>query len=102
MICPREFPDAEKYFPEIDRQHYTILEHRYVMAKSLGRPLLPSECVHHINGIKTDNRIENLELVSASDHRAITQMETVWNRKIKVLEQRVEFLEKQLLELAPD
>jgi len=44
------------------------LKHRVVMEEFLGRPLLRSEVVHHINHNKADNRIENLELTNQSEH----------------------------------
>lgn len=45
-----------------------ILEHRLVMERKIGRRLLRSEHVNHINHIRDDNRPENLEIMTPGDH----------------------------------
>lgn len=46
-----------------------IHQHRLVMSNHLGRPLTSKEFVHHKNGIKNDNRLKNLEIVTKHTHR---------------------------------
>jgi endogenous inhibitor of DNA gyrase (YacG/DUF329 family) len=47
-------------------------EHRFLVEKSIGRMLEKSEHVHHINGVKDDNRLENLEIMDANDHARLS------------------------------
>ena len=49
-----------------------VLEHRYVMEKNIKRKLSTKESVHHINGIRTDNRLENLAITNGHDHEQRT------------------------------
>jgi len=45
-----------------------IYLHRWIMEQHLGRPLTRKEVVHHINGDRHDNRVENLMVMSQSEH----------------------------------
>jgi hypothetical protein len=58
-----------------------IAEHIAIMEMSIGRRLHNWECVHHKNEIKTDNRLENLELMSKSEHSSLHNKVAVQHRK---------------------
>lgn len=91
-VLVRLSPD-DFFFPMADCHGY-VFEHRLVMAQQLKRCLLSWEIVHHKNGVKDDNRLENLKLFSIqTKHLPFTEMK----KRIKYLERRVTLLEGELV-----
>lgn len=58
-----------KEHPLADPNGYAYLHH-LVICSAIGRPLQKGEVVHHRNGDKTDNRLENLDLLLRGQHNA--------------------------------
>ena len=83
--CSRKCHGSEKKLRKMSTDGYWVVhvplsrlsfknemkEHRWIMEQHLNRKLLPTEIVHHINHDKLDNRLENLQVVSRSEHNKI-------------------------------
>ena len=92
-------PPEDPLFSMADKQGYVFI-HRLVMARHLGRPLLKNEFIHHKNGIKVDNRLENLELISHQNHAIKTMLcsSCELRKEIRLLKWQIKELQNQVRE----
>ena len=67
-----------------DGTQRSVKQHRWIIECQIGRRLDPQEDVHHINGIKSDNRIENLELITHSSHSTLSNKTRTHKRGYKL------------------
>ena len=87
-MCEGKYVDdhgyVRVYMPSHPHSHQGyVLEHRLVVEMHLGRILEPHEVIHHINEIKTDNRIGNLYLCSSEEHVRIHNRKNTYTMERK-------------------
>lgn len=72
-----------------------VFEHRVIMARVMGRPIRPDERVHHLNGVRDDNRLENLQLeVNNGSH---TRLHAAVYAELRALRHENELLKAQVV-----
>lgn len=67
---PQGWVDSRDGYLRIKAAGKTVLYHRYIMEQHLGRKLTRKEAVHHVNGDRSDNRLENLQVLPLGQHTA--------------------------------
>ena len=73
--------------PAADKHGY-VREHRFVVEQHIGRYLERHEIVHHLNGIRHDNRLANLAIVTKTNHPQLTLMQAL-RKRIRDLEAEI-------------
>jgi len=67
--------------PEANADGY-VRQHRFIMEGVIGRRLVAGEVVHHINGQKDDNRVENLVVMTTGQHAEEHAPQKRWNSEV--------------------
>lgn len=75
---------VQVYYPKHHRSNKSgyVMEHILIMEEHIGRHLNPDEVVHHINFVRNDNRIENLKIMTKTEHMSFHSSER-WKAKRK-------------------
>jgi len=92
ITLPHDSPFKDMAYKYPKANCWRLEEHRLVMAQHLGRNLKRHEVVHHKNGVKTDNRIENLELLP---HQSAHISTIILQTEINQLKDRIAELEAE-------
>lgn len=91
---------ASPYHAMADKDNY-VAQHRLVVAESLRRCLSKAEVVHHIDGDRHNNRLENLQLISQADHKLKTKLcsRCELRKEIRLLKWQLKQQQEQILGL---